>query len=144
MSADPSDPFDLDADGDGEACNSLRDKRAAASPFGSASAASSASALASPDPQLERDHNAASPNWKFVRFSRYITCTPPKISGPLLLVVASLGVCLMYAVLATSGYMPQQLTSDCGSREGRGIEPRRSPSLGALLDSSMLPSAAIG
>jgi endonuclease YncB( thermonuclease family) len=41
MAADSSDPFNLDADGDGEACNSLIDKEATGSAAATASAASS-------------------------------------------------------------------------------------------------------
>src|SRR5215213_2236144 len=64
---------------------------------------------------------------RFAQYASYTTCTPPRVSGPLLLVVASQVVCLKYAVLATSSYTPQHLSPDCGS-EGRGFEPRRSPS----------------
>jgi micrococcal nuclease len=49
IAADPSDPFDLDVDGDGVACEGLRG-RGTASASATASAASSASASASPSP----------------------------------------------------------------------------------------------
>ncbi|MDQ3863277.1 MAG: thermonuclease family protein [Actinomycetota bacterium] len=48
MAADPSDPFNLDADGDGVACEGLRGGGAAASASATASAASSASASPGP------------------------------------------------------------------------------------------------
>jgi hypothetical protein len=50
MAADPSDPFNLDADGDGVACEGLKGGGGAASAAARASAASSAPASASPNP----------------------------------------------------------------------------------------------
>ena len=50
MAADPSDPFDLDADGDGVACDSIIDNEADGSAAATASAASSAPTSASPNP----------------------------------------------------------------------------------------------
>src|SRR5215217_5238999 len=64
---------------------------------------------------------------RFAQYASYTTCTPPRVLGPLLLVVASRVVCLRHAVLATSSYTPQHLSPIfCGS-EGRGFEPRWSP-----------------
>ena len=56
----------------------------------------------------------------------YITGTPPRTFGQLVLVVAIRAIWLVYAGLATSSYALQRLSEDCGS-EGRGFESRWSP-----------------
>jgi micrococcal nuclease len=56
LDADPSDPYNLDSDGDGVACEDIGG--GAASP----SASATASPNPSPDPSPNRDYNAPSPN----------------------------------------------------------------------------------